>query len=166
MPVVRAMSLSHDSALLCRIVLGKDMRVKGLVGFSSIRRDAEERGESAQDRWYEEAQGSEASEVTGMHAELPRTMHTWHCHTSAYKFDQAGCHESQVYTTSTRHMCLLQVTSSVPLPLLQPQRMWHLSWPGGGLARASCSGSPSWPPSSSLLILQGEPDATTCVITK
>ena len=56
---------------VCRIVLGKDMRVKGLVGLSSIRIDAEERGESAQDRWYETAQVSD-SKVTGTHAEHPR----------------------------------------------------------------------------------------------
>ncbi len=56
---------------MCRIVLGKDMRVKGLVGLSSIRSDAEERGDSAQDRWYEEAQIPD-SEVTGAHAEHPR----------------------------------------------------------------------------------------------
>ena len=58
-----------------RIVLGKDLKVKGLVGLSSIRRDAEERGESAQDRWYEDAQASKASEVTGKHAEHHKGPH-------------------------------------------------------------------------------------------
>lgn len=65
--------------------------------------------------------------------------------------------------TSTRHTCLLQVTSSIPSPLLQPQKMWHSSWQAGGLAQASCSGNPFWPPSSSLLTLQGKSyEATFC----
>lgn len=76
MPAITAMSLGHDVAAVRRIVLGKELRVKGLVGFSSIRRDAEERGESAQDRWYEEAQGSKASEVNGTHADFPRIWST------------------------------------------------------------------------------------------
>ena len=51
------------------MVLGKDLRVKGL---SSIRADADERGEPGEDRWYEEAMAPKSSELTGKHAQ-PRT---------------------------------------------------------------------------------------------
>ena len=49
--------------------------MKGLVGLSSIRKDAEDRGESAQDHWYEDAQASMSSEVTGELAEHHKGPH-------------------------------------------------------------------------------------------
>ena len=51
--------------IVCRVVLGKLVRVKGLVGLSAIRADAEERGDPLQERWYEGPAVPASSEITG-----------------------------------------------------------------------------------------------------
>ena len=55
-----------------RTLLGKDFRVKGLVGLSSIRADAEERGVPTEERWFEGPNVPESSEGTGERPECPR----------------------------------------------------------------------------------------------
>ena len=45
--------------------MGKDIRVKALVGLSAIRADANERDTPAEDRWYEEANVPKSSEASG-----------------------------------------------------------------------------------------------------
>ena len=52
--------------------MGKDFRVKGLVGLSSIKADAEERGIPAEDRWFEGPNVPESSEATGERSACPR----------------------------------------------------------------------------------------------
>lgn len=46
--------------------------MKGLVGLSSIRADAEERGGPAEDRWFEGPNVPESSEATGERSASPR----------------------------------------------------------------------------------------------
>ena len=149
---------------LCRIVLGKDLRVKGLVGLSSLRRDAEERGDPTPDRWYEEAQGSD-SEVTGTHTEHPKgqlSLVQSACDCVLHTV-RASIHCGWLLSTCTKNLCHMQVASNIPLPLLQPLRMWRLSWQAGAPAQAFCLGSPSWPPYSSHPTSQGKPHEPTHV---
>ena len=45
-------------------MVGKDIRVKALVGLSAIRADANERDAPAEDRWYEEVNIPKSSEAS------------------------------------------------------------------------------------------------------
>ena len=46
--------------------MGKDIRVKALVGLSAIKADANERDAPAEDRWYVNANLPKSSEASGM----------------------------------------------------------------------------------------------------
>ena len=55
-------------------MVGKDIRVKALVGLSAIKADANERDAPAEDRWYEDAYLPESSEASGKHTAVLQAL--------------------------------------------------------------------------------------------